>query len=128
MSQALKPKLWQELQDRMEEIPYIRKKTSNPLYIAAVLNRQQIYHYVAGIEVTTIRDTPERMVGLTLPTQEYAMYIHEGHSDREDTDQSYAYVIQQLKQRALTPNPSLYSLELRTSVHASKAQIYIPIT
>lgn len=128
MSQALKPKLWQELQDRMEEIPYIRKKTSKPLYIAAVLNRQQIYHYVAGIEVTTIRDTPERMVGLTLPTQEYAMYTHEGHSDREDTDQSYAYVIQQLKQRGLTPNPSLYSLELRTSVHASKAQIYIPIT
>ena len=58
MSKSLKPKLWQELQDRMEEIPYIRKKTSNPSYIAAVLNRQQIYHYVAGIEVMTIGDTP----------------------------------------------------------------------
>lgn len=127
MSQALKPKLWQELQDRMEEIPYIRKKTSSPLYIAAVLNRQQIYHYVAGVEVTTIRDTPKRMVSLTLPTQEYAMYTHEGHADREDTDQSYAYVIQQLKQRGLMPNPALYCLERRASVYAALAQIYVPL-
>ncbi|MFB4332170.1 effector binding domain-containing protein [Paenibacillus sp. JNUCC32] len=128
MSQALKPRLWQELQNRMEEIPYIRHKTPNPLFIAAVLNRQPIYHYVAGFEVSTIRDMPERMVGLTLPTQEYAMYTHEGHSEREDTDQSYSYVLQLLKQRGLMPNPEHYSLELRTSVHASKTQIYIPIT
>ena len=72
MSKSLKPKLWQELQDRMEEIPYIRKKTSNPSILRCF--EPQIYHYVAGIEVMTIGDTPERMVGFTLPTQEYAMY------------------------------------------------------
>ncbi|KZS44381.1 DNA-binding protein [Paenibacillus glucanolyticus] len=127
MSHALKPKLWQELEQRKAEIPYLRR-TSKPQYVAAVLNRQQIYHYVAGMEVTTIRDMPERMVSLTLPTQEYAMYTHEGHSNREDTDQSYAYVLQQLKQRGLTPNPTRYCLELRASVHASLAQIYVPLT
>ncbi|GAB6926716.1 hypothetical protein JCM10914A_06990 [Paenibacillus sp. JCM 10914] len=129
MSHTLKPRLWQELEARMAEIPNIRRtsQTGHP-YIAAVLNRQEIYHYVAGVEVTTVRNTPERMISLTLPTQEYAAYTHVGHSDREDTDQSYTFVLQQLKQRGLAPNPTLHSLELRSSIHAPLVQIYIPLS
>lgn len=126
MTHTLKPKLWQELVSRLHEIPY-RRTTPRPSYVAAVMNRQQIYHYVAGIEVTALGSVPEGMVSLTIPAQEYAMYTHEGRSDREDIDQSYAYVLQRMKQLGMNPDPGCYALECRDDADASVIQMFIPI-
>lgn len=126
MTQVLKPGLWTELRSRLEEIPYPRTK-SKPDFLAAVLSRGPVYHYIAGIEVSAIGFVPPGMVGITLPTREYVVYTHEGYTDREDTDQSYIYVIQQMKERGLNYNPALYCLERRTDLDDNHVRIYIPI-
>lgn len=126
MTKTLKPKLWKELQGRVDEIPYPRH-ASKGRWIAAARNRQQVYHYVAGIEVTACEEVPEGMVHLSLPASEYAVYTHEGPSEREDIDQSYVYVLQRMKQRGMVPDPGRYSLERRNEPEASAARIYIPL-
>jgi len=126
MTHTLKPKLWQELVSRLHEIPYPRTSPRHS-YVAAVLNRQHIYHYVAGIEVTALGSLPEGMVSLAIPAQEFAMYTHEGHSDREDIDQSYAYALQRMKQLGMNPDPACYALERRDEADASVIRMFIPI-
>ncbi|MGG1878013.1 HTH domain-containing protein [Paenibacillus cisolokensis] len=126
MTQALKPKLWTELSSRIQEIRYPRS-TRGQDWIAAVLSRGPVYHYIAGIEVTAIGTIPPGMTSLTLPTREYIVYVHEGGTGREDTDQSFIYVMQQMKQRGLHYNPEMYGLERRSRLGDDRVQIYIPV-
>lgn len=124
MAKVMIPKLWSELERRRHEI--VRQKQTGSI-TGVTLSRSKIYRYVAGVEVSHLHEIPQGMVGLTLPACEYAVYTHQGGSDRAETDQTFFWLAEKLRQRGLEPNMTAYSLESRHSGDAQAMDIYIPL-
>nr|WP_304981311.1 effector binding domain-containing protein [Alkalihalobacillus sp. AL-G] len=124
MTKAIRPRLWQELQARKNEIGYQAKKD---MFIGITLRQNRTYHYIAGIEVTNIRHVPDGMVSMTIPTREYSVYNHSGFNEREETDQTYFFVLEKMKKQGLSHDPDAYSLEIFNPVEENEATIYVPL-
>ncbi|MFD2044689.1 GyrI-like domain-containing protein [Ornithinibacillus salinisoli] len=124
MSDTIKPRLWEEISKRSHEIKHQRKQAS---FIGVALSKNRIYHYIAGIEVTKPVQIPERMVGITLPAREYASYTHEGGGTRENTDQTYFYVLDKLRSQGLDHDPDAYSMEVHADLRTNKFTVCIPL-
>ncbi|WP_336782421.1 HTH domain-containing protein [Paenibacillus illinoisensis] len=112
MSQVMIPKLWIELERRQHEIP---RQTRTGVKTGVSLSRTRLYHYIAGVEVSHFHEVPEGMVGIVLPSREYAVYSHFGAPDRAEIDQTFLLLMDKLRQQGLELEISGYALEIRPS-------------
>lgn len=124
MTQVLIPKLWEEFNATSYEVPEVQDNLSR---IGAVMRRSEVFHYVAGVEVPNPHQIPAGMAKVILPTREYAVYSHLGVSSREETDESYLYLLEKLRKQGLDHDPTAYSLETFQLIRPDELNIYIPL-
>ncbi|NUU77240.1 HTH domain-containing protein [Paenibacillus xylanilyticus] len=124
MAKVMIPKLWVELGRRQHEIP---RQIRTGVKTGVSLSRTRLYHYIAGVEVSHFHDVPEGMVGIILPTREYAVYTHQGDPDRAEIDQTHLLLMDKLRQRGLEPDLLAYALEIRESGDSSSMNMHIPL-
>lgn len=128
MANAIIPRLWAELMTRQQDI---KSSVEQGQMIGVVQNRNSAYHYIAGMEVSSLNKIPTGMVGITLPTKAYAVYIHQGAHQREQLDLSYFYTLEKLRHQSLDHDPNAYCLEIfkpgETPNSTKEFEIYIPL-
>jgi len=124
MAKVRLPIMWQELTNRENEILSPVRKGSR---IGVSLGRSRIYHYIAGIEVTSPKLPPEDMVSITLPPREYAVYNHSGETSRAEIDETYFFLLDKMRSQGLDHDPEAYTLEVFQSDRMNEVSIYIPL-
>lgn len=128
MANTIIPMLWEKLGVRVKEIA----NENQPVQMLGVVqNRSFIYHYIAGIEVRSLQHIPEGMVGITLPTKAYAVYIHHGARHREELDFTYFHALDKLRDQNMDHDTDAYCLEIyendTSPGNAKECQICIPL-
>lgn len=123
MAKVIVPRLWEELS---KQEYHIRNPIQNGTRIGLSLSRNRIYHYIAGLEVTRPQDVPDHLVSITIPTQEYVVYTHNGALYREEKDQTYFYMLDKMRKHGLDHDPNAYGLEIYKH-DQQEITIYIPI-
>lgn len=103
------PRLWSELLQRANEIPY---KMNEGTWIGIVQNRKKDYMYMAGVEVTQLGQIPHGMKSMTVPTQQYLVFTHQGRREREGMDHTYFYALERIRKEGLAFNINAYCLEV----------------
>ncbi|MGC4378390.1 HTH domain-containing protein [Fictibacillus sp. Mic-4] len=125
MAKAIRPQLWKEIENRRGEIQLVKKEGT---FTGAVLSKNRIYHYIAGVEVARPVSIPPNMVSITLPAREYAVYTHDGDLDREEFDETYFYALEKLRKQGLNHDPDAYSLEIFKRGTGQEYTIYVPLS
>jgi AraC family transcriptional regulator len=87
--------------------------------------------YIAAVEVSDLHDLPAEMVGITIPTQKYAVFTHKGSVDKIPKTYQAIYAVWQPKSGyELMKAPDFEYYDQRfdpDNPEASELEIYIPI-
>jgi predicted transcriptional regulator YdeE len=127
MSNVIIPRLWEQLEDHLGRNGLAQE---NATRIAAIQNRQYIYHYIAGVEVRQTFPIPDGMILTEIPAREYVMYTHQGAQWRDDLDDTYLYAIQLMRNEGLEPELQAFSLKIfpkGVPPQAKESEVCIPI-
>ncbi|MBH5319506.1 HTH domain-containing protein [Paenibacillus sp. GSMTC-2017] len=124
MAKVRIPLLWEELTSRANEII---NPVNTEYRIGVSLSRSHIYHYIAGIEVTTPKLLPQDMVNITLPPREYVVYNHSGETSRAEIDDTYFFLLDKLRKQGLDHDPTAYTLEVFKGNHLNELSMHIPL-
>ena len=94
-------------------------------------NNDAAFKYIAAVEVSDFHDMPEEMVGKTIPTQKYAVFIHRGSVDKIPETYQAIYAVWQPKsgyELIKAPDFEYYDERFNPgNPEASELDIYIPI-
>jgi AraC family transcriptional regulator len=72
------PALWQRLATHLRHIPGEKPGTSFGIVLSEEGERDG-FDYQAGVEVKSLNDLPEDLLGLRIPARRYAVFRHAGH-------------------------------------------------
>lgn len=83
------PMLW----DQLDQVHHnIQHKVSETIFLGVMeptgVNVE--FNYIAGLEVSELKDVPEGMVGKTFPANEYVVFTHKGTT--ESLQDTYQYI------------------------------------
>ncbi|MCU6708370.1 HTH domain-containing protein [Paenibacillus sp. J5C_2022] len=125
MAQVHIPSIWRTFNERIDEVLNVANRTNR---IGVAFGRSSIYHYVAGVEVTSrSRRIPHGMVEIALPPREYAVYNHAGEAGRAEMDETYFLVLQKLRRQGLNHDPDACTLEVFRSGNGRERAVHLPL-
>jgi len=124
------PKLFQEFEARIDEIPKESKESS---FICPFHDRKTEFTYYVTIEVERLDFVPPGMVSIELPHQKYIKGIHEG--SQNEVQNTYNKLFDWMKQNGYSKDDRSLSIEIyheedeemNKSIENRKFEIYIPV-
>ena len=129
--------LWNKFIPRIDKIKHrlnkdITKDISYGMcYPSEEMNESGEFEYIASVEVSSLGDVPQGMVGRTIPRQKYAVFTHKGVVDRIKETYKYIYGTWQPKSGCeLVRAPDFEYYDERFDAdnqEDSEMDIYIPI-
>ena len=129
--------LWQKFMPRIGEIKNLLNIDINKnicfgmCYPSEEMNETGEFEYIASIEVSSLDDIPQGMVGRTIPRQKYAVFTHKGVADKIKETYKYIYGTWQPKSGCeLVKAPDFEYYDERFDAdnqEDSEMDIYIPI-
>ena len=94
LDETLATKAWAEIRQRIQQIEYVKNgrtygvqkypENFNPL--------NNIFEYIAAVEVTKFGSIPEGLIGFELPERHYVVYTYKGEVNPETMTQLYANI------------------------------------
>lgn len=131
------PKLWEKFGPRMMQVPGIRRPgTSYGLCVADPKGEKgpPALEYTAAVEVASLAQVPDGMVGMTVPAGAYAVFTHTGPIDGigKTWDSIYsdwlpAWLPANGSQRRSAPEFEKYDERWDVRTRSGPVDIHIPI-
>ncbi len=94
-------------------------------------NNDAAFEYIAAVEVSDFQDIPEEMVGKTIPTRKYAVFIHKGSVNNIPETYQAIYAVWQPKsgyELIKAPDFEYYDERFNpNNPETSELDIYIPV-
>lgn len=126
------PAMWEEFISRIGEIPNQVNSSSTYGVCSPVeeMTDDSEFSYIAGVEVSSIKEIPQGMTGKNVPANQYAVFTHKGST--ELLGQTYEYIFgtwlpNSGYEPVLAPDFELYDERFDPSSEDSEMFIYIPI-
>ncbi|MGZ9584406.1 GyrI-like domain-containing protein [Paenibacillus marinisediminis] len=112
--------LWDELYERMDEIEFIANRN---IGFGLICNMR----YMAGIQVSSTEKIPEGMDSITVPANEYAVFVHKGQI--QFLKQTWDLIAQKYSIHCNMSEPSFerYDERFNPISDDSILEIYVPL-